>query len=191
MLDEAAHLAAALADQGQHDHIGLRAARDHAEQRALADAAATEETDALSPPAGQHRIHRAHAGAQRRDDGIAIHRIERRWKQRIPHVRRERLSVERLTQRIDDATEQSRADANRHRAGARDDAIARTYTRGITERHGQQRALAEADDLHWQRRLAGRPVISQISPTLARGPADSISRPTLRMTRPAGGMVST
>src|SRR5262245_45106655 len=37
----------------------------------------------------------------------------------------------------------------------------------------------------------GAPVISQISPTLARGPADSISRPTLRITRPDGGMVST
>ena len=39
VLDEVAHLAAALAEQRDHVDVGLRLAGDHAEQRALADAA--------------------------------------------------------------------------------------------------------------------------------------------------------
>ncbi len=68
VLEEAAHLAAALADQRDHDDVGRGAARHHAEQRALADAAAAEDADALAAAAGQQRVDGAHAGAERRRD---------------------------------------------------------------------------------------------------------------------------
>ena len=51
VLDELAHLAAALADQADHDHVGLGVAGHHAEQRALADAGAGEQADALAAAA--------------------------------------------------------------------------------------------------------------------------------------------
>ena len=71
VLEEAAHLAAALADQRDHGDVGGGAARHHAEQRALADAAAAEQADALAAAAGQQRVDGADAGAQRRDDRLA------------------------------------------------------------------------------------------------------------------------
>ena len=66
VLEEAADFAAALADQRDDRDVGRRAARHHAEQRALADAAAAEEADALAAAAGEQRVDGAHAGAHRR-----------------------------------------------------------------------------------------------------------------------------
>ena len=65
-------------------------------------------------------------------------------------------------------------------AAARDDAVAGPDAGGVAERHRQQVAVAEADDLDRQRRLAGAPRSSHTSPTRARGPSDSTSRPTTR-----------
>ncbi len=70
-LDELLQLTAALADQGDHGHVGARAARDGAEQRALADAAAREDAHALALADGQQAIDRAHARDQRRRDRLA------------------------------------------------------------------------------------------------------------------------
>ena len=55
-LDELAHLAAALADQRDDVHLGPRRARDHAEQRALADARAGEDAEPLAAAAGEQRV---------------------------------------------------------------------------------------------------------------------------------------
>ena len=76
VLEERAHFAAAFADQREHDDVGLGAARHHAEQRALADAAAAEQADALAAAAGQHGVDGAHAGANRSRDWLARQRIE-------------------------------------------------------------------------------------------------------------------
>ena len=48
-LDEFLHFAAALADQADDDDVGRGVARHHAQQHALADAAAGEQADALAP----------------------------------------------------------------------------------------------------------------------------------------------
>ena len=53
---------------------------------------------------------------------------------------------------IDDAAEQRVADRHRQRAAARHDAIAGPDAGGVAERHGQQAAVAEADDFNRQRR---------------------------------------
>ena len=53
LVDEFLHFAAALADQADDDHVGLGVAGHHAEQHALADAAAGEQADALATTDGQ------------------------------------------------------------------------------------------------------------------------------------------
>ena len=58
-------LAAALADQRDHVDVGVRVARDHAEQGRLADAGAGEDADALAPAERQEAVDGAHAGAMR------------------------------------------------------------------------------------------------------------------------------
>ena len=77
MLDEFLHLAAALADQADHDHVGAGVARHHAEQHALADAGAGEQAHALAAPDGQQRVDRAHAHIQYLIDRFSIERIQR------------------------------------------------------------------------------------------------------------------
>jgi hypothetical protein len=61
VLDEFLHLAAALADQADHDHVGLGVARHHAQQHALAHAGTGEQAHALAAADGQHAVDRAHA----------------------------------------------------------------------------------------------------------------------------------
>ncbi len=76
-LDEFLHFAAALADQADDDDVGAGVARHHAEQHALADAAAGEQADALAATDGQQRIDGAHADIERLLDGLARQRIDR------------------------------------------------------------------------------------------------------------------
>ena len=71
VLDEFLDLAAALADQADHDHVGAGVARHHAEQHALADAGAGEQAHALAAADGEQRVDRAHAGVERRRDRLA------------------------------------------------------------------------------------------------------------------------
>ena len=60
VLDELAHLAAALADEGDHVDVGVGVAGDHAEEGGLADAGAGEDADALAAcPGGSGRRWRA------------------------------------------------------------------------------------------------------------------------------------
>ena len=51
-LDEFLHFTAALADQADDDDVGAGVAGHHAEQHALADAAAGEQSDALAAADG-------------------------------------------------------------------------------------------------------------------------------------------
>src|SRR5206468_2158765 len=64
-----AYFPPALTDQRQHGEIGGGAARHHADQRALADAAASEDSDALSPATRNKSIDRANAAANQLTDG--------------------------------------------------------------------------------------------------------------------------
>ena len=138
--------------------VGGGAARHHAEQRALADAAAAEQADALAAAAGQQRVDGAHAGAERRDDRIALHRVERR---RIAADSARRVAaaaaVERLAERVDDAAEQRRARRPPTRTAPR--ATMRSPGRmPAVSPSGtvSSVAVAEADHLHRQRRRRRR-----------------------------------
>ena len=62
--DPIGNLAAALADQAEHDHIRRRALRDLAEQGALADAGSCEQAHPLAFADGHERVERAHAQRQ-------------------------------------------------------------------------------------------------------------------------------
>src|SRR5690606_37234016 len=82
VLEVLADLAAPLADERGHDHVGVRVARDLPEERALADAAAREEADALTLAEGGEAVDRAdprgqwatHASAGQRVGRGARHR---------------------------------------------------------------------------------------------------------------------
>ena len=63
--NEGLDLTATLADQPDHRDVGTGIARQHAEQHAFADAAASEEADALTAPDCQQRVDRAHADVNR------------------------------------------------------------------------------------------------------------------------------
>ena len=65
VLEELAHLAATLADQGDDADVGGGAAGDHRQQARLADAGAGEDAQALAAAARDQRVEGAHAERQR------------------------------------------------------------------------------------------------------------------------------
>ena len=77
VLEKRAHFAVALADQRDHADVGRVVAAHGAEQRALADAAAAEDADALALAAGQQAVDGANAGDQRLGDVLALERAGR------------------------------------------------------------------------------------------------------------------
>ena len=78
VFEKRAHLAVALADQRDHADVRRIVARHGAEQRALADAAAAENPDALAFAARQQAVDGADAGDQRLGDMRAVERVRRR-----------------------------------------------------------------------------------------------------------------
>nr|WP_274380822.1 hypothetical protein [Dyella acidiphila] len=78
MLDELTYLAAALADQAHHHHIGFGLTRDHAQQHALADAAACEQPYALAATERKHAVDRPHADVEHTRNGLLFHRVDPR-----------------------------------------------------------------------------------------------------------------
>ena len=155
-LEELAHLAAALADERDDDDVGLGAARDRAEQRALADARAGEEADALPLAEREQAVEHAHAGRERRGDRAALERRRRIAVDR----RRARPSiggpaVDRAPEAVDHAPEQRLARAHL-RSGP---PVASTSSSGPTPARAPSGiaiglAAVEADDLARERLAA-------------------------------------
>jgi len=155
VLDETAHFASPLSHERNDDDVRRRAARQHAEQCALADTRTAEEPDALPAAAGEQRVDGADTTGQRRHDRIAFHRVQRRRMDRIETGGRHGTeAVERLSQGVDDAAEQLRADADITRTASGDDAVTRLYADGVAKRYGEDDAIAKSDDLNGQRRGA-------------------------------------
>ncbi len=65
VFDELFDLTAPLADEAHHDDVGIGVARHHAQQHALAHAAAREQPHARATAHGEQRIDRAHAHVER------------------------------------------------------------------------------------------------------------------------------
>src|SRR5207244_3988324 len=66
----------ALPDERDHVHLGARVARDHAEERTLADARAGEDPEPLTSPAGEERVDRSDAEVERLADRRPVERVQ-------------------------------------------------------------------------------------------------------------------
>ena len=77
IFEKRAHFAIALANQRDYGYVGIVVARHGSEEGALANAAAAEDSNALSLAAGQQPINRANAGDQGFGDVFAIERARR------------------------------------------------------------------------------------------------------------------
>ena len=142
------------------DDVRAGVARHHAEQHALADAAAREQADALAAADGQQRIDRTHADVERSEIGWRASGLIWRAGQAHAIFAIERAEpVERLRRAVDDPAEQLRADA--HRAGAltRHDARVRLEAMSIAGGHEIETVAGEADHFGFDAR-ARLPVIT-------------------------------
>ena len=153
VLEEAAHLAAAFADQGDDGDVRRRSP-------AIMPSSVLLPTP-LPPnrPMRWPRPHVSSASIARtpvpigatigsRASGFSGARLQRVVGDRLERAE----AVERAAEAVDDASEQAVADGHGRRAAAGDDHVARADAGGRPERHGQQEAVAEPDDLQRQRR---------------------------------------
>ncbi len=153
---EILHLAAALADQPNDDHVRGREPRHHAEQHALAYAAAGEEPQALTAPDRQQRIDRAHAHVERLANRPSIERIHgaRRESDAVLAAQRPG-AVERFTRTVDHTTEQRRAGPSLEYLVARNHACTRLHTAELVGGDEQQRFSGKAHDFGFCRAAVG------------------------------------
>src|SRR5437764_47351 len=77
-VENTADFTAAFTHQRDHHHVGLRAARDHAEQSRFTDAGAGEKTQTLTAPDRNKGVDGAHSGGKRLGDSLATQRMRRR-----------------------------------------------------------------------------------------------------------------
>ena len=188
-LDELAHLAAALADQGDHVDVGLGVARDHAEQRRLADAGAGEDAEALALAAGDQGVDGAHPEGHALRDRRALQRrgrlghdrrAGRRGGRRPPGSRRRRWA--RRGRRPRGRAGSSPTGTSRLRPVATTSSPGRmpcSSPSGISSVRPSRKPTTSARS----RARRGSPM-RQISPTSASGPRDSMTRPMTSATRP-------
>src|ERR1700728_3859782 len=92
-LDEFFHLTTALADQSDDNHFRARVAGHHAEENALADAAAREQADALAAAHGEHRVDSSNADIERLGNRLTRQRVDRFAGQPYPILAIERSEV--------------------------------------------------------------------------------------------------
>ena len=154
VLEEFPHLAAALADQGEHRDVAGGVARQHGEQRGFADAGAGEQAEPLAPPAGGEAVERAHAEIEPRPEPRALRGIRRRgaYRRAVRPGGSGAVAVQRPAQRVEHPAQPGVG--HRQRAAARPACRCRTSpalpgpspssaANGIA----WARPCAEADDL--------------------------------------------
>ena len=145
-LDEFVDFAAALADQGDHGHVGLRVAGHHAHEHALADAGAGEDSQPLPAAAGEHAVDRrtpVPSGASIRGRSVAGDRgvLQAAAARRAsgcgrPSMHCPRASITRPSRSRTDLERARRADQP-HRAAA-------AHAVEIAQRHHQRAARRES-----------------------------------------------
>ncbi len=153
--NEVAHLAPALSNERDDDHVGLRVFAEHAEKRALADAGTREEPDALTATERQERVDRAHARLEGPVDRTPREGRRRRGVQGCGGGEiGKRTTVERLAEGVDHAPEEPVAD--RHRARLWTDADPRSWDDAGRRSEGgrQEASLTKTDDFQHQTRLS-------------------------------------
>ena len=164
VLEELHHLATALADEADHEHVGARLPGDLSEQRALAHAAAREEADALAFAHREESVDGAHPEGQGLLDAGAGEGVGRRAHHRERHEPRQRLerrsAVDGLAEAIEHPAEERIANRDGEPCPERPHLVIRAYALGRAQGHqhraiemkahhlGPQDGIALADDLH-------------------------------------------
>ena len=148
VVDEGLDLAVAFADEGDDGDVGRVAAAHGAEQRALADARAAEDADALADAAGQEAVDDADAGGELLVDVFAREGIGRGGVERIGGYGDDgRSAIHGEAEPVEDAAEQERRDGDVGVFVASDDGRAELESVDLLQRNGEDFAVAEADHL--------------------------------------------
>ncbi len=123
-------------------------ARHGAEQRALADAAAAENADALPFTARQQAVDGADSGDQRLRNVLAIQRIGGLAIEAVSAFRLDwGAAIDGLAEAVDHPAEQVAAYRHTRIVVARSDRVAQLQAVDLLQRHGEDAAVAEADHL--------------------------------------------
>ncbi|MDT4837043.1 hypothetical protein FQZ97_707640 [compost metagenome] len=150
VLQELAHLPAALADQGHHGDIHVGALDQHAHQRGLAPARRREDAHALAFAASQHAVQRPHAQLQRLGNDAAFQGVRRFREHGIELAglqRAELRLVQRAAQAIQHPAQQARAHRHHVRAAGRNDLGGGRDAVHVADRREQRRVAREAHHL--------------------------------------------
>ncbi len=148
LFEKLAHFTAAFTDEHDDVDVRLATASDLAEQRALADTAAGEETDALTFAASQQGVDRSDAGAERFGDSLPTHRCGRCAVQRTAMWQRGLVAaIEDFAASVEDSTEHLLADANLRSGVSQRNRIASAQSGNVAEREEQSFLIAKADNL--------------------------------------------
>src|SRR5690606_37481858 len=155
VLEEVAHLAPALTDERDHDGIGGRAAGDRAEQRALADSRAREQTNPLPDAERQQAVDDAHSRGQRRRHRRAAQRGRRRGPHgNAPEARERGAAVEGPSEPVEHPSEQRAADLHLEALPRCLDGVVDADAQEVAERQRERFPALEPDDFGEQRRAA-------------------------------------
>ena len=146
-LDEIAHLPAAFADQGQHDHVRLDAAGKGRKQGRFAYTGSGKQPDPLTAHDRQHRVERAKAGGQPRPHRAPGGGGGSGGEMRQAHSpRKQRTPVEGTARWIDDAADPAGIRSQGRRALGQH-AIAGNQPGGRAVQKHRDSAVRGADDL--------------------------------------------
>jgi hypothetical protein len=130
VLQKRAHLAVALADQGDDGDVGGVVAGHRSEQRALAHAAAAENAHALPFAAQRQPVDGPYAGDHRLGDVLAVERASRRLVQAILRAGlNSRSAIEGAAETVQHPSDQAGADRHARFVLAGDDADRATAPR--------------------------------------------------------------
>jgi phytanoyl-CoA hydroxylase len=147
MIDELLHLASALTHQRDDDDVRRCAACDGAEERALADARAGKESDALPFAEREEAVEDTHARGERRFDGPTAQRVRRIAVDRNDGAPFDRPPFERMPEAIHDAPQERTRRAHLERPTGALDVVIGPNAGHVPERHGDRVIVSEADDL--------------------------------------------
>jgi hypothetical protein len=147
--EELLHLAAALADQADDDHVGVGVAGHHAQEGRLADARAGEDAHALSATEIEEGVHGAHADVELLAHAAAEEGGRRAGAQGVGEGAggEGAPAVYGFAQAVDRAAEPAAIGPHGDAAVEHDDGAADADAAEILIGHEQAAAVADADDL--------------------------------------------
>ncbi len=151
IVDKVFDLAAALANQSNHHHIGLGIARHHAQQDTLTDATAGKQSEPLTLTHGQQRVDRTNADIERFPDGTARQRVQGSTVQGAVIVGAQGATViQRLAGGIDHAAQQGLAHRHAGSLADRPNSGVGHDTAQLAGRHQQNTITGETHNLGFQ-----------------------------------------